>query len=522
MFSPVALTPKYQKKVVKARKKKKTSAISKRSASGVAEEDRPIFTPNPGGQAALFEDIPLDSPYQGNYRWFYFRGGVNGGKSWAGAAFCVSRTKIDPFARGLITANSYGQLETSTLVALVSYCQTYGHKIQVGQKRETLEGQPDIGAKRIVYNKGCFIDGVFCLVLTADVFDGKTASSKEAGRGLQIRWCWYDEAAYGTKNAFDTINTRLGRGEGSHKGLGLLTSSINKNNPYNYVYSYFDDPDRSDKLRKLHKTVTVSSRENLFMDDDFVASLEATYTKELIAIELRAEYASIGEGKVYSYFSRNIHVLPEFNLDNRFPIHISFDFNHHPCTAIAAQFLPYSEEVIILREWFLEYSDTFKLSQAVVDWLKEAKGTRTRDDLESQTRWQSYVVQIWGDATGNQKTANSKNSNWEIVKKTFSQSQIKFSARCGLSNPSVVDSVNSVNCALMAEKIWVGVNCKELIKDFESLAWDDKGGIDKKTDPMRSHVSDCLRYFVHGKLPYNKLTRDKRNSTQRLPVGVLL
>ena len=493
----VDVSPKTRQKIVRR------SRQSQRSL-----EDREVFAPNPGGQTELFNLISLTEDSELDCRWVYFRGGINAGKSWAGAAFSVSRTKIDPQALGLITANSYGQLKTSTCVSLAKFCAKYGYRLTVGQRGELVSENPNMAAKKIVENQGCFIDGVFILVLTSDVFAGKTSSSKEPGRGLEIRWCWYDEAAYGTQNIFDTINGRLGRGEGFLKGLGLLTSSINKNHPYNYLYDYLDDPQRKPSLHKLHKTIVATSKENLFRDADFVESLEATYTDELIAIELEAIYATINTGKIYSYFKRSRHAIGDLEIARHLPIHISIDFNHHPSCAIAAQYDPDVDEIYVIKEWFIENSNTFELADTIARWFMEVRGERPQNNWGWGAGWESYSLKVHGDASGNQKTANSRHTNWQIVGQYLYNYGIEWQRKYKKANPNVDDTINSVNCALKGDKLFFSSELRELFKDLEQLQRNDKGEIDKKADPMRSHLSDCLRYLIWDLMPYTRYRHD--------------
>lgn len=458
--------------------------------------------------------VPIENHYLAQGIWHH-----NSGKSTLGAAFIVSRSLLDPESRGLITANTYGQLEVSTLVALAEYCDRYGHKLQPAGET------PDLTARKIAHNRYCIINGRYhCLVLSAEVFTGRTSNSTQSGRGLQIRSIWADEYSYSASDgsAFRTLNTRLGRGDGWLPGTGVITSSINVNNPYNFMYEMFDDPDRAEELKRIHHTIALSTSENIaHLGADYEASLRASLTPELIKIELEGEYARVIEGVIFAYFNRELHCIDNYQVDERYPIHVSLDFNHHPSCAIAAQFLEHSQEIVVLREWYLEHSDTFKLSDAIALWFLEIRGNRVRSNINTWLEWNCYELQIHGDASGNQKTANSKKTNWQIVKSAFDNLGIEYQTHYKKANPSIKDTINSVNCAFKGEKLWIDRKCKELIKDLESLKWDDNGGINKK-DIKRSHEGDCLRYLVEDILPYNKLISGARETRLNYkPSGVI-
>ncbi len=477
------ILPKTKKKLKPAKGKQAIAAKPK------------IFVSNPGGQQQFFSDVPLDkSPVNPEIRWYYLRGGLGSGKSFCGCAFITSRSLLDPKSRGLITANTYGQLETSTCVALAEFCAAFGHKLEPAAET------PDLTARKIAHNRYCIInDNYYCLVLTAEIFTGKTARSKEAGRGLQIRSVWFDEGSYAEKSAFNTINTRMGRGDGWLPATGVITSSINKNDPYNFAYDLFDDPDRSSDLKRIHKTISLSTSENLkYLGVGYEKSLRASLTPELIKIELEGEYASVATGKVFPYFDRAKH-LGQITLDSDQTVYVSFDFNHDPSTCIVGQTRTIGKTKVLYvhREFYLRNANTFISSDRVAQYLSSIK---------AQSVW------VFGDASGNQKTANSNVSNWNIVWDTFKKYGIKGSRRYPNANPSVIDTVNAVNALFNQNRLYIDRSCKETIKDLEFLVWKEGAKPPKidKSNSMRSHTADIVRYLVYGLFPINAPTRPKK------------
>jgi hypothetical protein len=273
---------------------------------------------------------------------------------------------------------------------------------------------------------------------------------------------------------------RRGRGKGTAKGLMLVTSSINKNHPRNFMYDYFDNPKRSKDLIKKFVAIAGSSLENVHADKEFIEDMKATLTPELYKLEILSEYATITEGIVFKYFKRDFHVVPAsaVTYDHREPIHLSFDFNHSPATCLVAQNI--QGEIRIIKEFFLLNSNTFELIAAVVECLKLLN---------------PRLIFLHGDASGNQKTANSRNTNWEIIREALWHG-FRFESQFGSVNPSIIDSVNALNASFLHSRIFVSDECDELIADMEFLRWvDGKSEIDKKSDILRSHLADCLRYL---------------------------
>ena len=71
----------------------------------------------------------------------------------------------------------------------------------------------------------------------------------------------------------------------------------------------------------------------------------------------------------------------------------------------------------------------------------------------------------------------------------------------GASNPLVSERVNLVNAKLRNAEGQVALvmdpRCRELIKDFEQVAYKAGSGVvDKDRDPKRTHLSDALGYLI--------------------------
>lgn len=464
------------------------SKIDKTLESEVEEEIQPctLFTeykPKQGGQTEFWNTVPFQSIDDIPYRMVYLRGGIGSGKSHVGAAFTCTRAFLDPTSRGLITANTYSQLETSTLVALAEFCEQFN--IPIEPKRETVEETAKaIAARRLVK-----IFNASLLVLSAEAFAGQTANSKEAGRGLQIRYCWADEYAYAAKSAWQTLNGRLGRGAGQIKGIAVVTSSINRNSPYNWLWELCSDPERSPELQQIYTAINCLTADNDSLDPDYVPTLMASYTPELAALELRGEYAVSKEGVVFHYFDRALHVKPQ-QYNRLYPLHLSFDFNRHPATATISQ--DWENKIHVIREIYLHHADTFQLADAAIAAISEVC-----------LGLQPYSIEVHGDCTGAIKTANSNQSNWDIIFNALNG--LPWVQRFGKSNPPVIDTINSVQSLLYHDRLEVDPSCKELIKDFELTKYDATGGLDKKSDIMRVQVIDGVRYLVHDQYPYESL-----------------
>jgi phage terminase large subunit len=121
-------------------------------------------------------------------------------------------------------------------------------------------------------------------------------------------------------------------------------------------------------------------------------------------------------------------------------------------------------------------------------------------------------VYVYGDATGDSRHSSADRTDWHIVREFFSRLTGEYRAHFNVpsQNPSVKGRVNAVNAMVCSHsgqrRLLVDPKCRELIKDFERVCWksDPHGNLQTdldKSDPMRTHVSDAMGYWVVHKHP---------------------
>lgn len=183
----------------------------------------------------------------------------------------------------------------------------------------------------------------------------------------------------------------------------------------------------------------------------------------------------------FNHFDRTSHVRA-VAFDRLLPLHLSFDFNRSPATCAIGQ--TDRANVRILEEIYLLNSDTFALgrsARAIIDQL------------------QPYLTYIHGDASGRAMTANSQQSNWDIISNALAGLPLNW--QVPTCNPPIADTLNSANSLLHQGRVAIDPGCKELIKDLETVKLDSQGKLDKKADPLRCQVVDGFRYLCFDLFP---------------------
>jgi hypothetical protein len=110
-------------------------------------------------------------------------------------------------------------------------------------------------------------------------------------------------------------------------------------------------------------------------------------------------------------------------------------------------------------------------------------------------------VVVYGDASGeNAKTTGA--SDYQMVRDFFSrQGMQRVEYMVPRSNPAVRERISLVNSRLRnaagGTTLSISPRCKELIKDFEEVAYKgDTTVMDKTRDLRRTHLSDALGYLI--------------------------
>lgn len=212
-------------------------------------------------------------------------------------------------------------------------------------------------------------------------------------------------------------------------------------------------------------------------------------------------------GMAYYNFDPNIHVGRFRDLyDKHKPLIICFDFNVSPGIAVIGQEMG---------------ADVFDVApgQTVTVWLGEVyipRASNTKMVCRKIIQdWKNHfgLVICYGDATGGSRgSAKIKGTDWDIIAQTLYPHfgrQLFFNVP--KSNPRERQRINAVNSRLASAHGTVrmlvdGQHCSKLVKDLEGTRTVEgsAGEIDKKTDPMLSHMTDSIGYYTHKEYPVGR------------------
>ena len=201
--------------------------------------------------------------------------------------------------------------------------------------------------------------------------------------------------------------------------------------------------------------------------------------------------------------------VARLNYDPNKPLIFVFDFNVSPGIAavIQEQVLPNGLQGtgVIGEVWIKRNSNTLAVCRRLIqDW----------GDHPGE-------VHLYGDATGGAKgSAKVQGSDWDLIRDALRPvfgDRLRFYV--GRSNPPERVRVNAVNSRLCSasgqRRLMVDpANAPNVVKDFEGVTVLEggTGEIDKKAQPMLSHLTDAIGYYVEAEYP----TRERKVTIGRL------
>ena len=227
------------------------------------------------------------------------------------------------------------------------------------------------------------------------------------------------------------------------------------------------------------------SIENPLLDPGEIEEARRTTDPRTFRQEWEASFETIA-GRAYYAFARQHHVRA-VTWDPTLPARVCFDFNVHPATAAIGQVQ--GDRPVVWREV----------------WVPNAGGEATKATALGVKQLLASVkqrgpVRIYGDATG--KAAKTTGpADHAVLRELFASA-----VWCIPSvNPHEKDRVAAVNavCETMAgvRRLLVDTSCVRVIADLEQVIYAANGELDKKSNPLLTHISDAVGYWLARDFP---------------------
>jgi hypothetical protein len=225
--------------------------------------------------------------------------------------------------------------------------------------------------------------------------------------------------------------------------------------------------------------------DNPFIKPSEIEAARADMDERTYRQEYEASFEALS-GRIYYAFQRGQDVRP-VTLIPGIPVSLSFDFNVQPATCVIGQ--ARGEECYVWREVFVTHAG----GEATRASASKAKA------LLVEAGWHG-AVRIYGDATGRGAKTTGP-SDHAVLRELFPGATWCIPNE----NPHVKDRYSAVNSRFQStdgtRRGTVDPSCTHLCSDLEQVIFDDKGEADKKGNPMLTHISDALGYWIAAHWP---------------------
>lgn len=336
--------------------------------------------------------------------------------------------------------------------------------------------------------------------------------SFERIRGTNLAWFGVDELTYCKLESWLRLEARLRDPQAKRKcGFASWTPK-----GYDWVWQRFIGP----KKTPGYKAFRAQQNPTL---GDYYQRLEQSYDARFFHQEALGEYLSVFAGQAYYPFLRSAHIRRvEYKPD--YPLWWALDCNINPMCSVIGQTI--NGNVCVLEELSLPRSNTLAACEEFLarteKWvqMREVPMPPGYEDMGITLPTPLPLnVYVYGDATsesscGFKNTAASR-TDWQIIREFFGRYADRFHVqiRVPSSNPTQRDRVNCLNAKLRNQagehSLFLSPRCEELAIDLEQVNWksDAAGNVLAdldKSDPLRTHLSDALGYYVAREFPMKR------------------
>jgi hypothetical protein len=295
-------------------------------------------------------------------------------------------------------------------------------------------------------------------------------------RGTNLAWFGLDELTYTQEAAWLRLEGRLR----DPKAQRLCGFAVWTPKGYDWVYRKF----LADPVSGYEAAVAAPFENHHLLEriPDYYSRLKDSYDDTFYQQEVLGAYLNLTGGKVYAAFSRGSHIS-DLQSEPHLPLLWALDFNVDPMSSVIVQIA--GATVRVLDEIVLRHGTTI---EACEEFMKRFP------------RHDAGIV-VYGDASGFKEQTTGA-SDYQMIREYFQiHSSTPVQYRVPKANPSVRERVNLTNAKLRSAAGEIGLlvdrKCKELIKDFEQVAYKaDTYQIDKDRDRLRTHLSDALGYLL--------------------------
>jgi hypothetical protein len=406
-------------------------------------------------------------------RYFFYGGAVSGGKTIISLVILVILAKIYPGSRWHVIRKSKPDLERTASESMNFILRNSSNVKWVRTKSDHF----------LQFSNGSRI------YMMSENFDRD--KDLDRFKGLMTNGFLLEQLEELQEATFNKCIERAGRWH--MKGVMPPPIILATFNPtYGWLKKKIHDRRKTGELSSPYYYLSALPSDNPWNTDEQWRSWE-NMDPESYARFIKGEWDTEISNQFFHCFSgRNIGSAA-IDIDPRYDIWLSFDFNVDPMTCLVCQ----GDGVTfgrVLYEFRQPNSDTYSLC----------------DQLKVLIHGREHLVKVTGDASGKNRMSGTRGhiNQYQIIKEQLGLLDTQFMVPS--VNPGIADSRTFVNSLLYRlPELLIHPDCEHLQNDlrFVQTDFDRNGNIIKKvsgTNPylgvennQLGHLSDCFRYWLH-------------------------
>jgi len=280
----------------------------------------------------------------------------------------------------------------------------------------------------------------------------------------------------------------------------VIISATNPDSPSHWAYNHFIAS--ASPTRHVYYS---STEDNPFLPKQYIAQLKRDLDPKLALRMIYGQWVEIqGEVIYYQYSHEEQFINASYEIDPKWPILLSWDFNIGEGKPMSLVFCQYDQ-----------VNDIFHVFNEVV-----IHGARTADTIEEadnrgllKANWNYGVC---GDATGSSRNTRSVQSDYDIIRKELSNRSLAFKYMVPSSNPPVRQRHNIMNayCLNMQKRrrIFVYKDAPTADKGLRLSKLKKGSGYIEDDTPAYQHITTAIGYAVM--FTYNSMNRRQQSTTR--------
>lgn len=256
---------------------------------------------------------------------------------------------------------------------------------------------------------------------------------------------------------------------------------IGTSNPQGgWVKTLIYDPWVRDTLKTNWKYIPSKVYDNPYVSEEWIERQRENLLPERFEMMVEGDWnINMNDKPFFNHFDEVRLVVDGLEIDPRFPLTLSFDFNYDPCSVVIGQ-KKGGEGLTFLRSYQAK-GGTDALLEKHLTWVQEGimKGL-----------WQ---VEWTGDNNGTRRESSARGLTDFILVERFlgvPPTEVSFTANPLHTYSRVICNQVLLKCNCQFDRS----ECAGLIADIKDTKTNERGGIDKSFDP---HLADAWRYMLH-------------------------